>query len=145
MVKDRKEPNIMKTCKSFWSKFYVALALYRSFCPSFLLSSSHTLEVVILSIKLLIKQKRSKIHMIIPIYCRTYLSRAEDVLAAAETIATKGIPELIETDKNGCSNTFPTLTKASFPVYYRVVFVELVNCVKGINVGKQSDSREVLY
>ena len=64
-------------------------------------------------------------------------------MSAAETIATKGIPELLETDKNGCSTTFPALNRSSFSVFYRVMFNELIESVKNITPVKQTDSREV--
>jgi Fanconi anemia group D2 protein len=53
------------------------------------------------------------------------------------------MPELLETDKNGCSATFPTLNKSSFSVFYRVMFTELIESVKNIAQTKQTDSKEV--
>jgi len=94
-----------------------------------------------ISLKLLINRQ-----LICVCLCsRTYLSYSEDALTAAEAIATKGIPELVETDKNGCSNTFPTLTRQTFSVFYRTMFNELIGCLKAITSTKQSDSREVCH
>ena len=42
---------------------------------------------------------------------RSYIVYSEDPLMAAEAIAAKAIPELIEADKNGYSATYPTLTR----------------------------------
>ena len=42
---------------------------------------------------------------------RTYIVYSEDPLMAAEGIASKAIPELIEADKNSYSATYPTLTR----------------------------------
>ena len=42
---------------------------------------------------------------------RTFIVYSEDPLMAAEAVASKAIPELIEADKNGYSATYPTLTR----------------------------------
>lgn len=69
---------------------------------------------------------------------------SDDVLASIESLATKGIPELLEGgDKKSCSTTFPTLTRPSFSLYFKMMFGELVDCVKTITPGKQTDSRDV--
>lgn len=74
---------------------------------------------------------------------RTYLCHCEDFLGSAEEILTKGMPDLLEGDKNGFSEVYPTLTKSTFAVYYKTVFTELVTCAKGIQPGKQREDRDV--
>lgn len=64
-------------------------------------------------------------------------------MGSAEEILTKGMPDLLEGDKNGFSEVYPTLTKSTFAVYYKTVFTELVTCVKGIQPGKQREDRDV--
>lgn len=80
---------------------------------------------------------------IILLFHRTYLCHCEDFLGSAEEILTKGMPDLLEGDKNGFSEVYPTLTKSTFAVYYKTVFTELVTCVKGIQPGKQREDRDV--
>ncbi|KAK3101624.1 hypothetical protein FSP39_004973 [Pinctada imbricata] len=88
------------------------------------------------------KEKGAKHNENLQVILKKYLVTSPDILAVAESIATKGIPELIETDKNGSSSTYPTLTRSSFPLFYRALFIELVDCVKGINPCKPSDTSE---
>jgi hypothetical protein len=71
------------------------------------------------------------------------LCYCEDFLGAAEEITTKGVPDLLEGDKNGFSEAYPTLTKTTFSVYYKTVFNELITCIKDIQPGKQGEDREV--
>ncbi|XP_021343216.1 Fanconi anemia group D2 protein-like [Mizuhopecten yessoensis] len=89
------------------------------------------------------KEKGAKHNENLQFVLRTYLGCSEDSLSSVETIATKGITELLETDNNGSSDLYPTLTKHSFPVFYRIMFYELIGCLKTISPVKQSDSREV--
>ncbi|KAK3612016.1 hypothetical protein CHS0354_021690 [Potamilus streckersoni] len=91
------------------------------------------------------KDRGTKYNENLQMIIKTYIVYSENPLVAMETIATKGIPELLEADKdkNAGSITYPTMTKASFPVYYRVMFSELLESIKSIQPTKQSDSREV--
>lgn len=55
--------------------------------------------------------------LLLLLFYRTYIVQSEDPLTAIETIATKAIPELLETDKNGYSASFPTMNR------YKVQFI----------------------
>ena len=77
------------------------------------------------------------------LFYRTYLCHCADFLGAAEEITTKGVPDLLEGDKNSHSEQYPTLARPTFSVYYKTVFTELITCVKGIQPGKQREDREV--
>uniref|UniRef100_UPI00398E4C27 Fanconi anemia group D2 protein isoform X2 n=1 Tax=Pristiophorus japonicus TaxID=55135 RepID=UPI00398E4C27 len=72
-----------------------------------------------------------------------YLKHTDDVLKSVEEIAGVGIPELLNSTKDGNSVTFPTLTRQTFLVFYRVMMNELDKSVKDIPAGKESDSAEV--
>lgn len=85
------------------------------------------------------------LYFVMTIFYRAFMVYSDDPLSAAETIATKGMPELLETDKNGCSATFPTLNRSSFSTFYRVMFNQLIDCIKTMAPAKQTDSREVYY
>ncbi|XP_069142684.1 Fanconi anemia group D2 protein-like [Argopecten irradians] len=89
------------------------------------------------------KEKGAKHNENLQFVIRTYLSCSEDSLSSVETIATKGITELLETDKSSSSDLYPTLTKHSFSVFYRMMFCELIGCLKTIAPIKQTDTREM--
>ncbi|NXO04514.1 FACD2 protein, partial [Rhinopomastus cyanomelas] len=72
-----------------------------------------------------------------------YLEHTEDVLKAIEEIASVGVPELINSAKDGCSSTYPTLSRQTFPVFFRVMMAQLESSVKSIPAGKPSDSSEI--
>ncbi|XP_060605548.1 Fanconi anemia group D2 protein-like [Ruditapes philippinarum] len=85
------------------------------------------------------REKGSKFNEHLQIIIKSYVVHSEDPLKAVEVIASKAIPELLETDKNGCSATYPTMNRSSYTVYYRVLYSELIEAVKGIPPVKQSD------
>nr|DBA18309.1 TPA: hypothetical protein GDO54_016574 [Pyxicephalus adspersus] len=66
-----------------------------------------------------------------------------DVLKAVEDICSVGVSELMNTTKDGHSSTYPTLTRQSFLVYFRVLMDRLEKYVRNIPVGKKSDSEQV--
>uniref|UniRef100_A0A4W3K0T5 FA complementation group D2 n=1 Tax=Callorhinchus milii TaxID=7868 RepID=A0A4W3K0T5_CALMI len=72
-----------------------------------------------------------------------YLEHTEDVLQSVEEIAGVGVPELLNSSKDGSSATFPTLTRQTFLIFYRVMMRELEKSVKCIPAGMPSDSSEV--
>nr|XP_032827661.1 Fanconi anemia group D2 protein isoform X2 [Petromyzon marinus] len=72
-----------------------------------------------------------------------YLDSCENVLDAIEDIAIKGVTELVHVDKDGHSATYPTLTRAVFGIFYRVVMERLEKAVKAIPAGRSTDSDEV--
>ncbi|XP_052284224.1 Fanconi anemia group D2 protein-like isoform X1 [Dreissena polymorpha] len=85
------------------------------------------------------REKGAKFNEQLQFVIKIYITQSEDPLSTIETIATKGIPELLEADKNGYSASFPTLTRSSYPVYYRVLFTELLDAVKTIPPVRQTD------
>ncbi|KAJ8409352.1 hypothetical protein AAFF_G00235500 [Aldrovandia affinis] len=71
-----------------------------------------------------------------------YFAHTDDVLKAIEEIAGEGVPELISAAKDGCSRTFPTLTRLTFLVFFRGTMAELEKSVRRIPPAKQSESNE---
>ncbi|ESO88868.1 hypothetical protein LOTGIDRAFT_125515 [Lottia gigantea] len=88
------------------------------------------------------REKGQKHNELLQIVIRTYIVHSEEQLSAIETLTTKGIPELIDADKNGSSNTFPSLTRNSFAVYFRVIFNQLIDSIKSISPYKQTDTKQ---
>ncbi|NXH20167.1 FACD2 protein, partial [Bucco capensis] len=72
-----------------------------------------------------------------------YLEHTDNILKAIEEISSVGVSELINSAKDGCSSTYPTLTRQTFPVFFRVMMAQLESSVKSIPAGKPSDSSEV--
>ncbi|NXP23014.1 FACD2 protein, partial [Scytalopus superciliaris] len=72
-----------------------------------------------------------------------YLEHTDNILKAIEEISSVGVPELINSAKDGCSSTYPTLSRQTFPVFFRVMMAQLESSVKSIPAGKPSDSSEV--
>uniref|UniRef100_A0AAR2IJM7 FA complementation group D2 n=1 Tax=Pygocentrus nattereri TaxID=42514 RepID=A0AAR2IJM7_PYGNA len=72
-----------------------------------------------------------------------YLDHADDVLKAVEEIAGEGIPELMNAAKDASSRSWPTLSRQTFLVYYKVMMTKLEKSVRKLPPGKQTDSREV--
>ncbi|XP_067854548.1 Fanconi anemia group D2 protein [Heptranchias perlo] len=89
------------------------------------------------------KEKGNKYNEALQTLLCIYLKHTGDVLKSVEEIAGVGIPELLNSTKDGNSVTFPTLTRQTFLVFYRVMMRELDKSVKGIPAGMQSDSNEV--
>uniref|UniRef100_H0Z8Q1 FA complementation group D2 n=1 Tax=Taeniopygia guttata TaxID=59729 RepID=H0Z8Q1_TAEGU len=73
-----------------------------------------------------------------------YLEHTDNILKAIEEISSVGVPELMNSAKDGCSSTYPTLTRQTFPVFFRVMMAQLESSVKSIPAGKPSDSSEKL-
>ncbi|NWV01184.1 FACD2 protein, partial [Upupa epops] len=84
-------------------------------------------------------QFNSALHTVLCIY----LEHSDDVLKAIEEIASVGVPELINSAKDGCSSTYPTLSRQTFPVFFRVMMAQLESSVKNLPAGKSSDSSEI--
>ncbi|KFQ43168.1 Fanconi anemia group D2 protein, partial [Nestor notabilis] len=72
-----------------------------------------------------------------------YLEHTDNILKAIEEISSVGVPELINSAKDGCSSTYPTLTRQTFLIFFRVMMAQLDCSVKSIPAGKPSDSSEV--
>ncbi|MGH0174593.1 UNVERIFIED_CONTAM: hypothetical protein FKN15_002092 [Acipenser sinensis] len=88
------------------------------------------------------REKGNKHNEMLQSLLSIYLEHTDDVLKVIEEIAGVGFPELISTTKGGCSRTFPTLTRQTFLVFYRVVMGVLEKSVRRIAAGKQMDSSE---
>uniref|UniRef100_A0A2K6THY2 FA complementation group D2 n=1 Tax=Saimiri boliviensis boliviensis TaxID=39432 RepID=A0A2K6THY2_SAIBB len=72
-----------------------------------------------------------------------YLEHTDSVLKAIEEIAGVGVPELINSPKDASSSTFPTLTRHTFVVFFRVMMAELEKTVKKIEPGTAADSQQI--
>ncbi|XP_006887761.1 PREDICTED: Fanconi anemia group D2 protein [Elephantulus edwardii] len=72
-----------------------------------------------------------------------YLEHTDSVLKAIEEIAGVGVPELINSPKDSASSTFPTLTRHTFVVFFRVMMAELEKTVKGLQAGTAADPPQV--
>ncbi len=44
-------------------------------------------------------------------FFRLHFNNSEDVITSLDSMANTGVKELIQTDKHGCSQTYPTLTR----------------------------------
>ncbi|NWR79930.1 FACD2 protein, partial [Centropus unirufus] len=72
-----------------------------------------------------------------------YLEHTDNILKAVEEISSVGVAELVNSAKDACSSTYPTLSRQTFPVFFRVMMAQLESSVKNIPAGKPSDSSEV--
>ncbi|KAG8516892.1 Fanconi anemia group D2 protein, partial [Galemys pyrenaicus] len=72
-----------------------------------------------------------------------YLDHTDSVLKAIEEIAGIGVPELINSSKDTSSSTFPTLTRGTFVVFFRVMMAQLEKTVKGLRAGTAADPQEI--
>lgn len=73
-----------------------------------------------------------------------YLEHTDSVLKAIEEIAGVGVPELINSPtKDASSSTFPTLTRHTFVIFFRVMMAELEKTVKGLQVATAADSQQI--
>ncbi|XP_054451289.1 Fanconi anemia group D2 protein isoform X2 [Pteronotus mesoamericanus] len=80
-----------------------------------------------------------QLHVLLSIY----LEHTDSVLKAIEEIAGVGVPELINSSKDASSSTFPTLTRHTFVIFFRVMMAELEKTVKGLQAGTAADSEQV--
>ncbi|XP_040593347.1 Fanconi anemia group D2 protein isoform X2 [Mesocricetus auratus] len=72
-----------------------------------------------------------------------YLEHTDNVLKAIEEIAGVGVPELVNAPKDASSSTFPTLTRHTFVIFFRVMMAELEKTVKSLQAGTATDSQQV--
>nr|3S4W_B Chain B, Fanconi anemia group D2 protein homolog [Mus musculus] len=72
-----------------------------------------------------------------------YLEHTDNVLKAIEEITGVGVPELVSAPKDAASSTFPTLTRHTFVIFFRVMMAELEKTVKGLQAGTAADSQQV--
>ncbi|XP_029288541.1 Fanconi anemia group D2 protein [Cottoperca gobio] len=73
---------------------------------------------------------------------KIYLEHVDDVLKAVEEIAGEGIPELINASKDESSASWPTLSRQTFLVFYKVLMSELEKATRKIPACKVSDNAE---
>ncbi|KAM4821108.1 Fanconi anemia group D2 protein [Thomomys bottae] len=72
-----------------------------------------------------------------------YLEHTDGVLKAIEEIAGIGVPEVINSPRGASSSMFPTLTRDTFVVFFRVMMAELEKTVKGLQAGSAADSQQI--
>ncbi|KAF6312819.1 FA complementation group D2 [Rhinolophus ferrumequinum] len=72
-----------------------------------------------------------------------YLEHTDSVLKAIEEIAGLCVPELINSSKDASSSTFPTLTRHTFVIFFRVMMAELEKTVRGLQAGTAADSQKI--
>ncbi|XP_066521837.1 Fanconi anemia group D2 protein [Hoplias malabaricus] len=89
------------------------------------------------------KERGNKHNEILQTLLSIYLEHTDDVLKAVEEIAGEGIPELMNAAKDASSRSWPTLSRQTFLVYYKVMMAELEKSVRKLPPGRQADSREV--
>ncbi|NWI88168.1 FACD2 protein, partial [Pitta sordida] len=89
------------------------------------------------------REKGSQFNSALHTLLCVYLEHTDNILKALEEISSVGVPELINSAKDGCSSTYPTLSRQTFPVFFRVMMAQLESSVKSIPAGKPSDSSEV--
>ncbi|XP_069722430.1 Fanconi anemia group D2 protein [Phaenicophaeus curvirostris] len=89
------------------------------------------------------REKGSQFNSALHTLLCVYLEHTDNILKAIEEISSVGVAELMNSAKDGCSSTYPTLNRQTFPVFFRVMMAELESSVKSIPAGKPSDSNEV--
>ncbi|NWV25194.1 FACD2 protein, partial [Origma solitaria] len=89
------------------------------------------------------REKGSQFNSALHTLLCVYLEHTDNIMKAIEEISSVGVPELMNSAKDGCSSTYPTLSRQTFPVFFRVMMAQLESSVKSIPAGKPSDSSEV--
>ncbi|NWY75575.1 FACD2 protein, partial [Erithacus rubecula] len=89
------------------------------------------------------REKGSQFNSALHTLLCVYLEHTDNILKAIEEISSVGVPELMNSAKDGCSSTYPTLNRQTFPVFFRVMMAQLESSAKSILAGKPSDSSEV--
>uniref|UniRef100_A0A8B9BRV0 FA complementation group D2 n=1 Tax=Anser brachyrhynchus TaxID=132585 RepID=A0A8B9BRV0_9AVES len=114
-----------------WKKEKMALLAKQFLCRSWVKPSGD-------------QEKGSQFNSALHTLLCVYLEHTDNILKAIEEISSVGVPELINSAKDGCSSTYPTLSRQTFPVFFRVMIAQLESSVKSIPAGKPSDSSEKL-
>ncbi|XP_053725333.1 Fanconi anemia group D2 protein isoform X2 [Synchiropus splendidus] len=89
------------------------------------------------------KERGNKFNEALHAVLSTYLEHVEDVMNAIEEISGEGISEIINASKDESSTTWPTLSRQTFLVFYKVLMAELDKAVRKIPPGKISDTPQV--
>ncbi|XP_038553843.1 Fanconi anemia group D2 protein isoform X1 [Micropterus salmoides] len=88
------------------------------------------------------KERGNKFNEALHTLLSIYLEHVDDVLKAVEEIAGEGIAELLNASKEESAASWPTLSRQTFLVYYKVLMAELEKAVKKIPACKISDNTE---
>ncbi|XP_005941174.2 Fanconi anemia group D2 protein [Haplochromis burtoni] len=88
------------------------------------------------------KERGTKFNEALHTLLSIYLEHVDDILKAVEEIAAQGIPELINASKDESSASWPTLSRQTFLVFYKVLMAELEKAVRKIPASKMSDNTE---
>ncbi|XP_057701489.1 Fanconi anemia group D2 protein isoform X2 [Corythoichthys intestinalis] len=88
------------------------------------------------------KQRGTKFNEALHALLSIYIEHVDDVLKAVEEIANEGFPQIIEASKDESSASWPTLSRQTFLVFYKVLMAELEKSVRKIPSGKISDNSE---
>ncbi|CAL8338893.1 unnamed protein product [Merluccius merluccius] len=88
------------------------------------------------------REKGSKFNEGLQTLLGIYLEHVDDVLKAVEEIAEEGVTELLNAAKDASSETWPTLNRQTFLVFYKGMLGELEKAVRRIPAGKMCDSTE---
>uniref|UniRef100_A0A8D2ZEY8 FA complementation group D2 n=1 Tax=Scophthalmus maximus TaxID=52904 RepID=A0A8D2ZEY8_SCOMX len=88
------------------------------------------------------KERGNKFNEALHTLLSIYLENVDDVLKAVEEIAGERIPELLNAAKDESSASWPTLSRQTFLVFYKVMMAELEKAVRKIPASKISDNVE---
>ncbi|XP_068598556.1 Fanconi anemia group D2 protein [Brachionichthys hirsutus] len=88
------------------------------------------------------KERGNKFNEALHSLLRIYLEHVDDILKAVEEIAGEGIPELVSASKEESSSSWPTLSRQTFLVFYKVLMGELEKAARKIPAYKISDNNE---
>uniref|UniRef100_A0A7N8YL18 FA complementation group D2 n=1 Tax=Mastacembelus armatus TaxID=205130 RepID=A0A7N8YL18_9TELE len=88
------------------------------------------------------KERGNKFNEALHTLLSVYLEHVDDVLKAVEEIAEEGISELLKVSKDESSASWPTLSRQTVLVFYKVMMAELEKAVRKIPAGKINDSSE---
>lgn len=72
-----------------------------------------------------------------------YMEHTDSVLKAIEEIAGVGVPELIHSPRQASSSTFPTLTRHTFIIFFRVMMAKLVKSVESLQAGTAAQPQQI--
>ncbi|NXI65032.1 FACD2 protein, partial [Anseranas semipalmata] len=89
------------------------------------------------------REKGSQFNSALHTLLCVYLEHTDNIWKAIEEICSVGVSEFINSAKDGYSSTYPTLSRQTFPIFFRVMMAQLESSVKSIPAGKPSDSSEV--
>ncbi|KAM9408699.1 Fanconi anemia group D2 protein isoform 2-T2 [Pholidichthys leucotaenia] len=89
------------------------------------------------------RERGNKFNEVLHTLLSIYLEHVDDVLKAVEQIVKEGMSELVSASKDESSTSWPTLSRQTFLVFYKVLMAELEKAVRKIPAGKMDDNTEV--